>query len=556
MSDTYIPLVGTGSKPKAPKVQGWSSDDFVGVERTEWVGLRCDDIVVVDCDTQEAAETWLAHVGDIRTKVVKTSRGVHFYYKAVPGGPTGPSTGVMEDIDIRAGKGSYVVVPPTPGYTVVSDHELAPFQVEWVPSKDIAKYDQEWDEIPEGRRNETLVNLAGGLRRQGMDADTIAATLLWWNRHGLVNPPLSDDELYTIARSSARYTPSPDWEILIEGDISSASMEDMFLDMRTMELPPPAEWHWRPYLPVGRLVLMDGSEGIGKGLLCARIATDMVRDGIVGLWGTTEDDPEEDVQKRLLAAGYDRAAKGNVLFFKVHPSFPQDADVLERVIETTKAGFMILDPGRSFLAPPHNVKSFSFNDESSIRPGLEALNKLAKRTKCTIIFVHHWNKNTQTTIQYRAGGSAAFAQVVRHRITLAWVGPTAAGEGAFEVSKSNIGPRGHVHSYTVEEVDEYDTARLVLGGPEEGVADLAEWLSIKEIEANSIDIDMTDEVLSGLMALEPGAKIPTRDEIAQKYNIKRAQAGELLAEMESLGEIRRSGNKRFRAGAHENKENE
>lgn len=541
----YIPLHGTGPTPKAPSEKAWSSEDYLGVGQDHggWVGLRCDGLVVIDCDSAQAISAWES-IG-AETYTVKTPRGMHYYYHWVYGAPTGPATNVLPGTDVRAGRGSYVVAPPTPGYIVTSDKYLNDFDPTWIPSKsppELPSSDEGWDTIPAGERNDTLTRLAGGLRRQGMDADTIAATMLWWNKYGLVNPPLSKDEIVAIAHSVSRYKPEPDMDI----DLRDVPLDSVFLDMRTMELPPPAEWHWKPYFPKGRLVLLDGSEGIGKGLLCAKLATDWAADGHTGLWASTEDDPEEDVQKRLLASGYQRDLIGTVLFFKVNPKLPHDATVLEYLIHTTNASFMFLDPGRSFLAVPGN-QNMNYNDDAMVRPGLEALNKLAKRTGCTIIFVHHWNKNTATTTQYRAGGSAAFAQVVRHRVTMGWVGPTTNGEGAFEVSKSNIGPRGAVHTYTIEPVEEYDTARFVLGEPEPGFSDLAEWVAYIQDENSSIQIDPSDDIISDILALSPGEKIPSRNDIASKYGVKRSLAQQIRDELENSTNVRSVGKMLYRA---------
>lgn len=543
-------LKGNLKAAKAPSASGWADETHAGVDpasHTGWLGLRTDGLVVVDCDSDDAAHLWRS-IAEVLTHEVKTPRGRHFYYRWAPGAPTGPAVGVLDGIDIRAGRGAQVVCPPTPGYTALDEWEPVPFQKAWLAppptSADEIELDgggaDEWDVIPEGRRNETLVNIAGGLRRQGMSAEAIAHTLASINKRSCV-PPLDLDEIITIATSAGRYDPSPDWSIEVEGmpaSIDGLALDDVFDSMRSMVLPPPPEWHWHPYLPKGRLVLMDGAEGIGKGLMCAHLATRLVcEEGHTGLWGSTEDDPEEDIQRRLLAAGYDRTTDGDVLFFKVDPRFPQDTTVLEHLIAETGAGFLILDPGRSFLAPPDNVKNFSFNDESSIRPGLEALNKLAKRTGCTIIFVHHWNKNTQTSVQYRSGGTAAFAQVVRHRITLAWVGPTDGGEGAFEVSKSNIGPKGNVHTYFVEPCTEYDTARLVLGDPDHHES-LGSWMKTKEDQAAGVQVDITEEVREEIEAMPGGSLLPARKSLMER-GLSRRDAEELVEWALTSGTARR-----------------
>jgi KaiC/GvpD/RAD55 family RecA-like ATPase len=457
--------------------------------------------------------------------------------------------------------GSYVVAPPTDGYEVVKDRRLAPFRPAWLPERqtpEAGREDvEEWEVIPEGRRNDTLTAFAGFFRRQGMAPKLIFQVLQAFNESIVEqgSDPITTDELETIVRSVSRYAPQPDWSIEVEGaptPLSELDLGDVLELMSEMQLPPPAEWYWKPYLPKGRLVLLDGSEGIGKGLLCVYIATRLTTEGVPVLWASTEDDPEEDIQRRLLAAGYKRGHHAEIGFFKVDPRFPADTDAFERIVREFGAGLVILDPGRSFLAPPEGVKTFSFNDEVSIRPGLQALNRLAKRTGCTIVFVHHWNKNTQTTVQYRSSGSGAFAQVVRHRITAAWFGPTEGGQGAFEVGKSNIGPKGHVHSYTVEPDLHYDTARFELGEPMPEYSDLGAWLKTMEKEADGIELDLAEQITDDIVGLAGGAPVPAVAELQKRYGIKRSQAQELITTWLSEGLVRRGARKKlFRVGEHE-----
>lgn len=547
----YLPLKADS---KEPAKRGWQKPDYEGVEPVGRVGLRADGLVIVDCDSAEAADAWRA-IGTA-TQEVQTPRGFHFYYQWVPGAPTGPAAGVMPGVDIRAGLGSYVVAPPTPGYTTLNKRKPALFKSAWMPERNAPteQNDDEWDVIPDGRRNDTLTAFAGAFRRQGMSLEVIFQMLRAMN--GAIvdqgNDPITDVELEAITRSVGRYEIVPDWEVEIDDGTLDASDTSLLQWMKGMVMPPPPEWHWKPYLPKGRLVLLDGSEGIGKGLLCAHLAVRIARDAGTVLWMSTEDDPEEDIQRRLLAAGHDRDEHAGIGFFTVDPKFPTDVVTLETLIAEHDTQLVIMDPGRSYLAPPEGVRA-SFNDEAAIRPGLEALNRLAKRSKCTIVFVHHWNKNTQTTTQYRAGGSGAFAQVVRHRITLAWHGPTDGGSGAFEVSKSNIGPKGHVHGYGVTPVAAYDTVVFEPTELLDSYLDIGEWLKAQEKEDDTIELDRIDDITEHIKALLPGAPVPAVAQLMAEYGVKRLQASSIIDGLLENGTLRRAaqGRKLFRRGDDE-----
>jgi hypothetical protein len=61
--------------------------------------------------------------------------------------------------------------------------------------------------IPEGHRNDTLMSLAGTMRRRGMGAEEIEAALLVTNNKRC-DPPLATDEVKKIASSVCRYKPA------------------------------------------------------------------------------------------------------------------------------------------------------------------------------------------------------------------------------------------------------------------------------------------------------------------------------------------------------------
>ena len=565
--NVYLELWGPndlGKNPKAPKASGWADDNYKGVDPSshEHVGLRTDKLVVVDCDSPEAVAQW-QEIG-APTYSVKTPRGQHFYYRWTPGSPAGPAAAIFgphSGIDLRAGTGAQVVVKMGDGkYVPVDDTPIADFSPQWYggkqsnPTVQVDDSHGDWSVVPAGRRNQALTALAGGLRRQGMSADAILATMMVWNTHGLVVPPLPEEELRTIAHSVGRYNVESNWGSPINFSFADTDPSDRLMWMEDMELPPPAEWYWRPYLPKGRLVLLDGSEGIGKGMFCAWLATKLAKLQLQIMWGSTEDDPVEDVQKRLLAAGYSRTDDGRVGFFTADPAFPHDIETLRSMVVEHETALLILDPGRSYLrAETASSQGFSYNNESDVRPGLVALNKLAHTTGVTILFVHHWNKNTQASVQFRQGGSGAFAQVVRHRITMAWSGPTDGGSGAFEVSKSNIGPRGHVHTYFIDPIEVLDTATFRLGEELPNVPDLGEWMRAAEEKQGGIEVDMTDEAYDNLVALSAGSPLPSDESLKSVYGLSRNAARDLLRRMRDEGLVRPGQyGKLYRKGESEN----
>lgn len=227
----YLPLQGEhGVRPKAPAVGAWQSPGYKGftqalayhdhLDTGQWFGLRCDNLVVVDCDTVEATDLWELHVGtpNANTWVRKTPRGYHYIYAARAASPTAPAAGVWPHIDIRAGRTSQVVYY-APGYTDLSESlDIRNFDPSWLPESFGATQQdrsnvESWDEMPDGRGNNTMASFAGAFRKQGMSPRTIARCLGAINRITMTADPMPIEMLVEITKSVSRYKPMPDIDI-------------------------------------------------------------------------------------------------------------------------------------------------------------------------------------------------------------------------------------------------------------------------------------------------------------------------------------------------------
>lgn len=549
----YIPLQGPGGHaPKAPSVKGWQSPAFVGFSSPGdphsgvWFGLRCDGLVVIDCDTTAAAEAWLQHIGEQanHTWVRRTPHGLHFIYAWSPGSPEAPMAGVFEKTDVRAGRTSQIVFQAAGYGDLTRPGEAAIFDPAWLPVRTTRDDAEEWSSVPEGRRNSTLTAIGGALRKQGMAFPEIGTVLSALNRQ-YCEPPLDTGEIEVIAHSVSRYVPDPDVEFELGTDDDGVEDNDFtdldarYVSAKMLPPAPPYKWLWRTYLPDARLVLLDGYEGIGKGLFCTWAAVNVASgEGFDEpitprnvLWYSAEDDPQEDIMRRLNAAGYDAKNHEHVIFLNPrHPAstltFPADIDHLRACIKRWKPRLVIMDPGRSFLSAPGGTdESNPFNSDAAMRPGLQKLNFLASETGTCILFVHHKSKNGTTS------GSLAFRQVVRHILTMAREGM----EHAIAVDKSNMGvAAGTVRSYQIASDADTDQAWFVPGGKMPEYVDIAEWVSTQQkLTANTstaqfvIGYDWQDAALE-YKTLVVNAMAPTRAELAKDLGINDAEADQIL----------------------------
>lgn len=180
-------------------------------------------LVVVDVDARHAGREVLrdleAEYGQFPTTPhVLTGGGGDHYYFAHPGGHV-KSRPVAPGIDIK-GDGGYVVAPPSvhptgPTYEwEVSGHfeDVACAQLRpWLRNLILRAHRELVTVVPEvlteGIRNQTLIRIAGAMRRYSASAEAILAALSVENARRCV-PPLEDEEVANIAASAGRYAPA------------------------------------------------------------------------------------------------------------------------------------------------------------------------------------------------------------------------------------------------------------------------------------------------------------------------------------------------------------
>ena len=174
-------------------------------------------LLVLDVDGDEGRESLdvlvEAHGSLPVTAQSKTRRGLHFYFGIPKGHNIRGSVGKLgPGLDIRA-NGNYIVAPPSRHkagqYEWLNGNALAPTP-DWLlgilkgpPTREVGNT-LETNRIPQGQRNSSLASLAGTMRKRGMTQPTIEAALLVEN-HGRCDPPLSEVEVRSIARSVGNY---------------------------------------------------------------------------------------------------------------------------------------------------------------------------------------------------------------------------------------------------------------------------------------------------------------------------------------------------------------
>lgn len=257
---------------------------------TQWphanIGIICGQVsgglVVLDIDNVELAEELIRKRGiELVATLVRTPRkGLHIYFQESKeqsrSGPLIPGVA-----DLKA-EGGYVIAPPSSGYGYIS--EAKPLAVNdalakaWDIlgtaglSRPISKVQADLSQgdgmIEEGTRNTALTSIAGSLRRKGIDSETIRTALEVVNERRC-EPPLSDQEVLTIAKSIGKYAPDPNLTS-VSKDPELARIES-WTPRPITELAEGStiEWEWEGYIPRGGVSLLTGLWKSGKTtLLC------------------------------------------------------------------------------------------------------------------------------------------------------------------------------------------------------------------------------------------------------------------------------------------------
>jgi hypothetical protein len=172
---------------------------------------KVSNIVVVDVDRHgEDGTASLPTLNLPPTKAVKTPRdGYHLYFRYPETGNIGRVIGALPGIDLLGDDGYVVACGSRVGgkfYEIFRDREpvACPPQLLDLAAKKRAPKVRNGSKVSEGGRNDYLASTAGVLRREGLNEDAIRVALEAENSKRC-DPPLSVDEVATIARSIARY---------------------------------------------------------------------------------------------------------------------------------------------------------------------------------------------------------------------------------------------------------------------------------------------------------------------------------------------------------------
>ena len=182
-------------------------------------------------------------------------------------------------------------------------------------------------------------------------------------------------------------------------------------------VPKQVEWLWYPYIPYGKLTIIQGDPGEGKSTFILNIAAALSTGGSLPdgssfelpqnvVYQCAEDDAEDTIKPRLLAAGADC----NRIAYIVDDNRELNVadDRIELTIKQTNARLFILDPLQSYLTQEGDMCSMGH-----MRSLLGKLSLIAARYKCAIVLICHMSKSESNKKLYRSLGSIDIVAIAR-----------------------------------------------------------------------------------------------------------------------------------------------
>lgn len=184
------------------------------------------------------------------------------------------------------------------------------------------------------------------------------------------------------------------------------------------------EWLWYPYIPYGKITIIEGDPGEGKTTLVLKLAAALSRglplpcdddkeyEPIHIIYQTAEDGIEDTIKPRLEKAGADCSMIR--VIDETDKELSMTDDRLEQAIIETKGRLIILDPIQAYIGA-----TVDMHRANEIRPVLKHLGMIAEKHNCAIILIGHMNKASGSKSTYRGLGSIDIQATARSVLLVA-----------------------------------------------------------------------------------------------------------------------------------------
>ena len=249
------------------------------------------------------------------------------------------------------------------------------------------------------------------------------------------------------------------------------------------------EWLWFPYIPFGKLTIIQGNPGEGKTYFAMMLTAACTNRKLFPnmediepfnvIYQTAEDGMGDTIKPRLVEAGADLSRV--MVIDDSEEALTLSDDRIEKAVRQNHVRLVIIDPVQAFIGADVDT-----NRANEVRPVFRKLGMIAEKTSCAIVLIGHLNKSSGTQSTYRGLGSIDIMAAVRSLIFIGKVRKDPTTRVLIH-EKSSLAPPGETMAFKL--------------GDEEGFR----WVGAYEISA--------DELLDGKEGkatetkLERGAKL-------------------------------------------------
>jgi archaellum biogenesis ATPase FlaH len=286
-------------------------------------------------------------------------------------------------------------------------------------------------------------------------------------------------------------------------------------------------WLWYPYIPYGKISVVQGDPGNGKTSMVLAIAAALTKgdtlpesattaEPINVIFQTAEDGLGDTVKPRLLQAGAD--CDRIIVIDESEKELSLSDDRIEEALIQTGAKLFILDPLQAYLGADVDM-----HRANEVRPILKRMSQLADKTGCAVVVVGHLNKGTNQS-QYRGLGSIDIQAAARSVLTVGRINGDNKYLRAFAQGKNNLAPEGKSIAFELDPVTGF---RWVGSHP----------ITIDELLNGKVDKETAAELAQTFLVAElTGKIIPAKDifEMADERDI----SGRTLKRVKSAAGVR------------------
>ena len=213
-------------------------------------------------------------------------------------------------------------------------------------------------------------------------------------------------------------------------------------------------WLWYPYIPLGKLTIVQGDPGEGKTTLVLALIASLTRGEALPecntaespmsvIYQTAEDGLADTIKPRLEAMGADCSRVFVIDESRKELSMLDER--LEKAIHETEARLVVLDPVQAYLG-----SDVDMHRANEIRPILKRVASLAEQNNCAVILIGHMNKAQGLKASYRGLGSIDFRAAARSVLLVGRMKDDPSVR-VMAQDKNSLAPEGRSMSFSLSE---------------------------------------------------------------------------------------------------------